>query len=159
LVGDKSILTLGSAAMVEAVRCRVYGPLAYFYLGILSIMSFVGVPLLISASVGSAGPPLWFSALWIAGISWNWFIVLWLFAYEVRLSVHGVLTFRCVLREVRVHGRDLVSVAPLRWDLNGTVLVFRTPSDKMRTLRNMDGLFALMGQLRLINPAIQTRGL
>lgn len=144
---------------MESVRCRLYGPTRYFYLGVLSLMSLVGVPVLISSIVGADGPPIWFAALWIGILLWNWFVILWLFAYEIRLLPEGTLTFKAVLREVTMNAGDVLSISTLWWDLNGNVLVFRTPSRKMRTLRSMDGLFSLIEQLRLANPSLETRGL
>lgn len=53
-------------------------------------------------------------------IGWNWFVILWLFAYEIRLSADATLTFRSVLREV-THRRPGTRVGRaillrLRWD-------------------------------------------
>jgi hypothetical protein len=146
-----------NALDMEELRCRVYGPLPYFYIGMLCLFTFVFAPIVIVSSLRS-GFPIWFAALWLGGLAWNWYAGLTRFAYEVRLSTGGVLSFKTVLREVTIDARDLISVGPAWWDLNGIGLVFRTSSGKVRSFRSMTGLSALIVQLRLFNPTLETRG-
>jgi hypothetical protein len=80
---------------------------ATFYLVVWTCISAFGAVFLVAG-----GAPASFAAFFIGAIGWNWFVLLWLFAYEILLSADGTLTFRSVLREETIDARELVSIAP-----------------------------------------------
>src|SRR5207237_9731086 len=83
---------------VEELRGRVSGPRPYFAVAVLGVMTFVAAPFLVVTTIHDQSPA-WFSVLWIGGLGWNWYVGLTRFAYEIRLSIDGTLSFKSVLRE------------------------------------------------------------
>ena len=132
------------------MRCRMPGPFRYGWLALMLVFTVVGAPLLIiwSNRGGPGAPPASFAFLWIAGMAWVWFCSAALFPYEIRLSEDGEIEFKSVLRSVKVNARDLISIAPgfRGWDPN--ILLFKTRTRTVRTLRQMDGLHDLVTELR-----------
>lgn len=92
-------------------------------------------------------------------LAWLWYLALFLIAYEIRLTASGEIEFKSVLRSIKMDARGLESIRPAQFGLDPYTLVFKSGTHTARTLRQMDGLSALIFELRAINPHLDLRGL
>lgn len=147
----------------EALLFRARGAL-YLWVSLLVFFTFGFVIFQVFAwesevADGGLGFTVAFSCLLLGVLTWNWYVVLYLHAFEVRLDTDGELQFRSALRTRAVNVSDLVLIRPQHADPQRITIVFKTTSQTIRVFGHMDGLARLLEALRRMNPAIEVRRL
>lgn len=145
--------------MADSIRCRIVGWMPFVWLGAISLMTMLGIPLTIDVVRGgpdSPGPV--FAIFWLGILAWFWYVALVHISYEIRLSPEGEIEFKSVLRKIRMNAQELTYIGPAYW-LDPYTVVFRSTTRAARSTRTMENFSLLISELRRLNPDIRLRGI
>ena len=134
-------------------------PTAYKYLvlGVMSMLSLVGIGMIVSAVRGAPeGPPLPFLVVWCAVLAWNWHVLLGI-PYEIRFETADRVSFVGLARTTTLTVSEIDSIKP--YGAGGGFYVLRHTGGKIRLVGQFTGFHEVISRMKAANPRFETVGI